>query len=451
MYRLSSLVAFLWFPVAYAGAGDLPSFPLRIGAASVAFASDDALVIAGGIGPGRTRGQEGELRATATVIEDPRGERVAIVACDILMMRRDYFDAAAERIEREIGIPPGHLLVNATHTHHAPSTVTIHDYERDESFCAQVRDKIVEAVARAAERAAAPEAASELLFRLAEESSVGQNSRLLLPDGTIHWVGDWKDAVRPTGPFDPELPVLAFRRRDGSFASVIFNHSTHTIGTVKPGARSPSFYGLAAQELEKELGGTVTFIAGAYGSTHNLTLGCPEMVHRIKAAVRRGIGALEPRPVAAVRGLRRELAFRVRHFDEAEEEKAVSYYCGKRFKDDYTAGVFRRMRRELAPRQGEERKTWVQALLIGDVALVGVPGEFFTRLGIEIKRRSPFRYTYIAGTANDYIGYIGDSEAYDLGGYQLWTGFHSFVERGTGERIVDLAVEMLEELARQSE
>jgi hypothetical protein len=107
------------------------------------------------------------------------------------------------------------------------------------------------------------------------------------------------------------------------------------------------------------------------------------------------------------------------------------------------------MRRELAPRQGEERKTWVQALLIGDVALVGVPGEFFTRLGIEIKRRSPFRYTYIAGTANDYIGYIGDSEAYDLGGYQLWTGFHSFVERGTGERIVDLAVEMLGELARQ--
>ena len=104
------------------------------------------------------------------------------------------------------------------------------------------------------------------------------------------------------------------------------------------------------------------------------------------------------------------------------------------------------MRRELAAQQGKERRTWVQALLIGDVAFVGVPGELFTRLGIEIKRRSPFRYTYIAGTANDYIGYIGDSEAYDLGGYQLWTGFHSYVERGTGERIVELAVEMLDEL-----
>lgn len=429
-----------------AAAQRLSALPLKVGSASVAFVSDDSLVIAGGIGPGGAKGQEGELRATATVIEDPKGNRVAIVACDILMMRRDYFDAAAERVEREVGIPSRHVLMNATHTHHAPSTVTIHDYQRDEGFCAQVRDKIVDAVRQAAERAAAPDGACEFLFRLSEESSVGQNSRLLLPDGTIHWVGPWKNAVRPTGPFDPELPVLAFRRRDGSFASVIFNHSTHAIGTVKPGVRSPSFYGLAAQELEHELGSKVTFISGAYGSTHNLTLGCAEMVYRIQAAVRAGLSTLEPRQVDAVRGLRRELTFRVRHFDEEAEEKAVSYYCGKRFKDDYTAGVFRKMRRELTPHQGEERKTWVQVLVIGDVAFVGVPGEFFTSLGIEIKRRSPFRYTYIAGTANDYIGYLGDAEAYALGGYQVWTGFHSFVERGTGERIVEVALEMLKEL-----
>ena len=70
----------------------------------------------------------------------------------------------------------------------------------------------------------------------------------------------------------------------------------------------------------------------------------------------------------------------------------------------------------------------------------------FTSLGIEIKRRSPFRYTYVVELANDYIGYIPDKEAFDLGGYQVWTGFHSFVERGTGERIVDEAVRLLTRL-----
>ena len=103
-------------------------------------------------------------------------------------------------------------------------------------------------------------------FRVGEESSVGKNSRLLLGDGTIYWVGSHADAVRPTGPFDPELSVLAFRRPDGSYEAILFNHSTHTIGSHRPGVRSPSFYGLAAQAVEKERGGTVLFFEGASGS-----------------------------------------------------------------------------------------------------------------------------------------------------------------------------------------
>ncbi|HID10130.1 MAG TPA: hypothetical protein EYP17_02365 [Candidatus Latescibacteria bacterium] len=91
-------------------------------------------------------------------------------------------------------------------------------------------------------------AEADMYFWLGEESSVGQNSRLLLEDGTIYWTGPKDDAVRPTGPFDPELPVLWFRRRDGSSETLLFNHSTHNIGTRKPGVRSPGFYGLAAQE-----------------------------------------------------------------------------------------------------------------------------------------------------------------------------------------------------------
>ena len=50
---------------------------------------------------------------------------------------------------------------------------------------------------------------------------------------------------------DPELPVLAFKDSTNQLRAVIFNHSTHTIGTRAQGKRSPSFYGLAAQELAK--------------------------------------------------------------------------------------------------------------------------------------------------------------------------------------------------------
>ena len=98
----------------------------------------------------------------------------------------------------------------------------------------------------------------------------------------------------------------------------------------------------------------------------------------------------------------------------------------------------------MAPVQGEERETSLQVIRLGDIALVGVPGEMFSRLGWEIRRRSPFRHTYVIGLANDTIGYVGDLAAYQLGGYQLWAGWHSPAAPGTGEAMVEQALEMLQ-------
>jgi hypothetical protein len=83
---------------------------------------------------------------------------------------------------------------------------------------------------------------------------------------------------------------------------------------------------------------------------------------------------------------------------------------------------------------------------LGNIAVVGIPGELFASLGIEIRRRSPFRWTYLVGLANGSIGYIGDSAAYRLGGYQLWAGQHSPSAPGTGEALVEQVIVMLTEL-----
>ena len=79
-----------------------------------------------------------------------------------------------------------------------------------------------------------------------------------------------------------------------------------------------------------------------------------------------------------------------------------------------------------------------------------MPAELFTQLGRDIKERSPFKgRTMIAELANDYVGYVGNADAYRLGGYQLWMGHHSWTERGTGEQFVDAAVQLLNELYSQ--
>ena len=42
------------------------------------------------------------------------------------------------------------------------------------------------------------------------------------------------------------------------------------------------------------------------------------------------------------------------------------------------------------------------------------------------------------------------SAAFDRGGYQVWTGLHSFLERGTGELIVRAALDLLSEFSREA-
>lgn len=428
------------------GSGGLAAGELKAGAAAAKLTADDAMVVGGGIGPGHAKGQEGDLRASAVVIQDPHGTKVVLVECDVLMIGRDVLDDAAKRIAEATGAPFDNILINATHTHHAPTTVAIHGYRREEGFAKQVGDRAVEA-AVAADGRLGP---AVMTFRLGEESSVGRNSRLLLANGMIYWVGALDDVVRPTGPFDPELPVWTFRRPDGSLEALLFNHSTHTIGARTPGVRSPGFYGLAAQELEKDLGGTALFFEGASGSTHNLDLKADEMTLRVKNAVRDALAKAEPRPVDRVRGLRKEVVVKVRDFDEAREDAAVMAYEAHKVKDAnaarFVAGVFRDMRRELAPKRGEERKTWVQAIRIGEFAIIGVPAEFFTTLGQDVKRRSPFRYTYVFELSNDYIGYTPDRRAFELGGYQTWTGLHSYTAPGTGEMLVEEALGLLKTL-----
>ena len=419
---------------------------LKVGAAAVELEADDSMVNAGSILPRFAKGQEGKLRAVAVVLQRSPSEKVAIVACDVLMFTRQLVDPAVAQIERTTGIPASCVLVQATHTHHAPSTCRVHGYGPDEVFCRRVQQAIVDAVVAAAERLAP----ATMYFKLGEERTVGQNSRHLMPDGSIRWIGPYKDAVRHTGPFDPALPVLAFRDPAGQLVAMIFNHSTHTMGTLAPRVRSPAFYGMAAQAIEAELGGVVAFLEGASGSTHRLGVAPAEAKERIEKAVLDALAAAQPHDVARLASLKRPFEFKIRTFDEEAEDRAVSQYCTKTLRRDPapTIEVFRKMRRQLAPQQGQKRTTWIQAMAIGDVAVVGVPAELFTKLGMDIKRRSPLENTVVAELANDWIGYLPDREAHRLGGYQVWTGLHSYAAPGTGERMVDQVVKMLEELAK---
>lgn len=83
----------------------------------------------------------------------------------------------------------------------------------------------------------------------------------------------------------------------------------------------------------------------------------------------------------------------------------------------------------------------VNSITLGDVALVGVPGECFVELGLEIKRRSPYRYTFVFELCNASIGYVPTRKAYDEGGYEATS---TPLQPGSGERLVEAALALLQ-------
>ncbi|HUT92632.1 MAG TPA: hypothetical protein VMY37_24275 [Thermoguttaceae bacterium] len=397
---------------------------------------------------------EGEFRANALVLDaEPR---ICLVSLDSQNVLSPMTRSAAGRIAAATGIPEDNILICATHTHRGPRMTDAFGVTPNAEYVRRLEEGSVRAAVQAV--AAIDDgksgAQATVLFGQSQEATVGRNSRLLLEDGSVGWYGyEENDVVRPTGPYDPDLYVLAMQRPDGKYAGLAFNHSVHNIGHIREDCMSPCFYGLAAGEIERRHGATTLFFPGAFGSTHNAThnnSGVPaaECVHRVVEAIEEALGRLQPALPGPVRVLNRQFTYYLRRFDEAKEAAAVKSYLEKYVPQSAARQieVFRKMREEMAPRQGEQRRARLQVIRLGDVVFVGVPGEVFARLGLELRRRSPFRHTCIIGLANEKIGYIPDRKAYADGGYQTWAGWHSMLEVGTGEAMVDQAVAMLDEL-----
>jgi len=433
--------------------GRPPGRHVRAASASVKLTDDNMAELSAEI---KVFGQpwEGEFRANAIVLDAQ--QRICLVSLDSLIVPLHVTRAAAKRIAAATGIPEDNVLICATHTHRGPPTNDAFGGKPDTEYLRRLEEGSVLAAVKAVAALEGPKSESDtaVLFGQSQEATVGRNSRLLLVDGSIGWDGyEEQDVVRPTGPYDPDLYVLALRRADGKFAGLAFNHSVHNIGHIRQDCLSPCFYGLSALEIERRHGATTLFLPGAFGSTHNVTYknsGVPaeECVHRVVAAVEEALGRLQPALPGPVRVLNRPFTYHIRRFDEAQAGLAVQTYLEKYAPQRVPGQVdwFRKMREEMSPHQGEARQTRLQVIRLGDLVFVGVPGEMYARLGLELRRRSPFRHTCVIGLSGENIGYIPDCQAYADGGYQTWVGWHSRLEVGTGEAMVDQAVAMLNEL-----
>ena len=74
------------------------------------------------------------------------------------------------------------------------------------------------------------------------------------------------------------------------------------------------------------------------------------------------------------------------------------------------------------------------------LALVGIPGEPFCEIGIDVRKNSPFAVTCMCCHTNGNAGYYANAEGYDQGGYEP---SNSRFVKGVGEMMIQTSLDLL--------
>jgi hypothetical protein len=114
---------------------------------------------------------------------------------------------------------------------------------------------------------------------------------------------------------------------------------------------------------------------------------------------------------------------------------------------DHAANTWRvEMKRTIAEGGGKEAPIEIQAARIGELRIIAVNGELFSRFTDELRRRTTEKL-FVIGYANSAFGYIPTRAAYAEGGYetdQAHFFYNSFRPKPGGlEMLVDRAVEVV--------
>lgn len=444
MKRAWSLTAMVLLGIGVGVAGGQQTGTLRLGMGASVITPYLDQPMAGYYYPRTADGVHDDLHARALILDDGRAP-VVLVACETIEMPRKVVDEARRRIEKQLAIPPGRILISATHCHTGPQMTA--DYEQ--MLARRIGDAVVTASGR--------KQAGRLFAAAEQEGSLPHYRRYLMKDGNVRTNPGFlnPDVVKPVGPIDPRVGVLFAEDEAGGPLLTWVNYAMHLdcVGGTLISADYPSFLARFLGRI-KTPDMTTVFTNGAAGNINNWDVRRPgpqrgfdvsrRLGEVLGAAVVKAYTHLEPvspqlRAVSATLSLP-PAPITTQEIAEARKILATPPppnidFTIDRVKATKVMGIHQL--------EGKNLEAEVQVISIGQVALVGIPGELFVELGLEIQKRSPFAHTFIIELANDTLGYIPTRQAFAQGSYEPTS---SRFAPGAGEAMVEKAVELLKQL-----
>ena len=264
------------------------------------------------------------------------------------------------------------------------------------------------------------------------------------------------------GPVDPQFSILSLQYRDGSPLCVLGNFSVHYCGGYQPGAVSADYFGHYCQAIEARFPSTpgqpasVALMSngtsGNTGSFQGYTqkfapfegmqfyarLLADETVQALQPVQHRSDVSIDMRETVLELSVRRPTAERLAWAQQIlQDPSSQRPHTWSRIYAEETVHL------EKFPATVPIK---LQAIRVGDVAIVSCPCEVFAETGLEINRASPFRQTFTIELANGYGGYLPPRQQHELGGYETWPARSSFLEIDAEQKIREELLKMLTQL-----
>jgi neutral ceramidase len=409
------------------------------------------------------------LHARCLVLDD-NTMQLAIVVVDSCLVPRSLADEAKDLAAQDTGIPSERILISATHTHSAPSLCGCLGTDRDKQYANWLPGKIAEGI-RNAQKNLQP---ARIGWAVGRDETNVYCRRFLMKPGTAltNPYSDKREdkaqmnpghnnvnAIRPTGPVDPDVTILSVKTRDDRPLALLGNYSTHYAGAP---LLSADYFAVFASEIGRLIGakGDRPRFVGIMSNGTSGDSNCSNFKRRERRkydylSVGRDVAQAAFEAYKTIKYYdwvplemrEQRLVLDVRLPTDKEVAKAREFmktFTGRKPRN--WEEVYARETVELS-KMGPTRELKLQAIRIGDLGIAAIPCEVYGSTGLAIKAASPLQTTMNISLANGCEGYIPPPEQHKLGGYTTWRARTSCLEELAEPKIKATVVGLLVEVA----
>ncbi|HIO09485.1 TPA: hypothetical protein EYN09_21440 [Candidatus Poribacteria bacterium] len=356
------------------------------------------------------------LYSKAIVLDDGN-QQVAIITNDLIGVAAEFVADVRRQIEYATSIPQRNIMISCSHTHFGPETRQSDLITNNEHIIGNGKyiHHLAERMTTVVEIAQQNLQPARIGYGSGMVDNVSFNRHTIQPDGTAKtsFLLPPPDTDLTFGLSDPKLNIIRIEDPNQKTIATLVHFACHPVtSTDKMYAISADYPGYVMNLIEGVEGGVTLF-----------GLGCA--------------GNLVP--------IQRQKAFPrlIGHTIGAEALKVLQWInttCDIRIQT-HTKSV--ELTRRETGEVGDVEKIEIQCINIGGIYFVGLPGEIFTEIGLNIASKSGIEKLLLISMTNGSYGYFPTMIAYEQGGYE--SGVSQF-QADCGETLTEVVTEMIREV-----